>query len=139
MRLLHRADCLHQREGRNGDRQIGNLRAGPVYLQVRRRRRGHPQGQRQRIRPRRRSSLRQHPRGRLHIQENQSGNGLQELLQRLRRQRALRRIQELRHRPRDGRVGPKCLPVDKDSHREDMIVGSIIEDITLLGNNSCIY
>ena len=52
--LLHQADHLRRREGRDEDRHRGDLRPGDAGPQVQGRRRGRSAGQHHRLRPRRR-------------------------------------------------------------------------------------
>ena len=112
--LLHQADDLRRRHGRHDDRPRGDLRAGPVGLEVQRHRRGHRPGEHDRVRPGRRRLDPRHRQGARHRRPHPRGDRLGQLLRRLRRRRPLRRLQAERHRPGARGKGARCLHRGQD-------------------------
>ena len=113
-RVLRPPDPVHRGRGLDAGRPRGDLRPGPGRDAVRGPRGGGPPRQRHRIRPRRRAVDARR------LQRPQAGRdarGRQRLRQHLGRRRPrrpLRRLQGLRHRPREGPRQPRRVPRDQD-------------------------
>ena len=115
-RLLRRADRHHQHPAGHDDRPRGDLRPGRGGRAVPVARRHRRRGQRLRLRPRRGHLDQGHLQGARAGEEAQGRHRLDQLLQRLRRVAAVRRLQAVRLGPRDGPRGPQRLHPGKGSH-----------------------
>ncbi len=95
---------------------------GPVMsvIPFKSHRRSRPPRQQHDVRPGRGRLDAGHQQGPRHREPPAGGDRLGQLLRRLRRGRAVRRLQDVGHRPRAGRVRPAELHGGQDGHREDL-------------------